>query len=131
MALTLATADKSPAASARELFTVHGVFEALADAAGYKVSALGLTAVDGSALRALPQIVAAVGSERDAKWRRHLQFEVHRELPEHATLTPDETGGDDDRWWNGGQCPPDRKCSTRLFVQSWAAVLCRATTPQA
>jgi hypothetical protein len=55
-----------------------------------------LTAVDGSALRALPQIVAAVGSERDAKWRLHLQFEVHRELPEHATLTPDETGGDDD-----------------------------------
>ena len=55
-----------------------------------------LTAVDGSALRALPQIVAAVGSQRDAKWRLHLQFEVHRELPEHATLTPDETGGDDD-----------------------------------
>ena len=55
-----------------------------------------LTAVDGSALRALPQIVAAVGSERNAKWRLHLQFEVHRELPEHATLTPDETGGDDD-----------------------------------
>ena len=113
MALTLATADKSPAASARELFTVHGVFEALADAAGYKVSALGLTAVDGSALRVLPPIVLAVGSERNAKkWRRHLQFEVHRELPEHVTLTPDETGGDDDRWWNGGQCPPYRKCST-------------------
>jgi hypothetical protein len=55
-----------------------------------------LTAVDGSALRALPQIVAAVGSERGAKWRLHLQFEVHRELPEQATLTPDETGGDDD-----------------------------------
>ncbi len=55
-----------------------------------------LTAVDGSALRALPQIVAAVGSPRDAKWRLHLQFEVHRELPEQATLTPDETGGDDD-----------------------------------
>ena len=45
---------------------------------------------------ALPQIVAAVGSERGAKWRLHLQFEVHRELPEQATLTPDETGGDDD-----------------------------------
>lgn len=55
-----------------------------------------LTAVDGSALRALPQIVAAVGSERGAKWRLHLQFEVHREIPEHAALTPDETGGDDD-----------------------------------
>ncbi len=55
-----------------------------------------LTAVDGSALRALPQIVGAVGTSRGSKWRLHLQFEVHRELPEHATLTPDETGGEDD-----------------------------------
>lgn len=55
-----------------------------------------LTAVDGSALRALPQIVGAVGSQRGAKWRLHLQFEVHRELPEYATLTPDETGGEND-----------------------------------
>ena len=55
-----------------------------------------LTAVDGSALRALPQIVGAVGTNRGAKWRLHLQFEVHREIPEFATLTPDETGGDDD-----------------------------------
>ena len=55
-----------------------------------------LTAVDGSALRALPQIVEATGSKRGEKWRLHLQFEVHRQLPEHATLTPDETGGDDD-----------------------------------
>lgn len=55
-----------------------------------------LSAVDGTALRALPQIVAAVGSKRDAKWRLHLQFEVHREIPEYASLTPDETGGEDD-----------------------------------
>jgi len=55
-----------------------------------------LTAVDGTALRALPQIVEATGSNRGAKWRLHLQFEVHRQLPEQATLTPDETGGDDD-----------------------------------
>lgn len=55
-----------------------------------------LSAADGSALRALPQIVGAVGSARGSKWRLHLQFEVHREIPEHATLTPDETGGDDD-----------------------------------
>lgn len=56
--------------------------------------ARGLTAVDGSALRALPQIVAAVGG--DAKWRLHLQFDVWRGLPEQAVVAPDETGGDDD-----------------------------------
>ncbi len=55
-----------------------------------------LSAADGTALRALPQIVGAVGSARGAKWRLHVQFEVHREIPEFATLTPDETGGDDD-----------------------------------
>lgn len=55
-----------------------------------------LLAVDGSSLRALPQIVAAAGISRSAKWRLHLHFDVHRELPEHVTLTPDETGGDDD-----------------------------------
>jgi hypothetical protein len=55
-----------------------------------------LTAVDGSALRALPQIIGAVGSVRGAKWRLHLQFKVCGELPRHATLTPDETGGEDD-----------------------------------
>lgn len=55
-----------------------------------------LTAVDGSALRALPQIVGAVGSARGEKWRLHLQFKVCGELPQHASLTPDETGGEDD-----------------------------------
>lgn len=55
-----------------------------------------LSAADGTALRALPQIVGAVGSPRGAKWRLHVQFEVHREIPEFATLTPDETGGEDD-----------------------------------
>ena len=56
----------------------------------------GMTVGDDSALLALPQIVAAVGSQRSTKRRPHLQFEAHRELPEHATLTPDETCGDDD-----------------------------------
>lgn len=55
-----------------------------------------LTAVDGSALRALPQIVGAVGSSRGEKWRLHLQFKVLGEIPRHASLTPDETGGQDD-----------------------------------
>jgi hypothetical protein len=68
-----------------------------------------LTAVDGSALRALPQIVAAVGSGRDAKWRLHLQFDVHRELPEGAVLTRDETGGaDDERSVLAGHLRPGR-----------------------
>ncbi|MDB5346628.1 MAG: transposase family protein [Schlesneria sp.] len=68
-----------------------------------------LTAVDGTALRALPQIVGAVGSSRNAKWRLHLQFEVHRELPAHATLTPDETGGaDDERSVLSRNLHPDR-----------------------
>lgn len=68
-----------------------------------------LTAVDGTALRALPQIVGAVGSARGAKWRLHLQFEVHRELPAHATLTPDETGGaDDERSVLSRNLHPDR-----------------------
>jgi hypothetical protein len=53
-----------------------------------------LTAADGSVLRALPQIVQAAYA--DSKWRLHLQFEVLRELPIKATLTPDEVGGDAD-----------------------------------
>jgi len=52
-----------------------------------------LTAVDGTALRALPQLVAFVG---DGKWRLHLQFEVWRNVPTGATLTPDEVGGNAD-----------------------------------
>jgi hypothetical protein len=51
-----------------------------------------LTAVDGSALRVLPQIVAATGRQ-GGKWRLHLQLEVLRGLPERATVTPDEVGG--------------------------------------
>ena len=54
-----------------------------------------LTAVDGSALQALPQIVAAAGRSR-GKWRMHLQFEVWRELPQRMAITPDEAGGEAD-----------------------------------
>lgn len=54
-----------------------------------------LTAVDGSALQALPQIVAAAGGSH-GKWRMHLQFEVWRELPQRVVVTPDEAGGEAD-----------------------------------
>jgi hypothetical protein len=54
-----------------------------------------LTAVDGSALQALPQIVAAAGRSR-GKWRMHLQFEVWRALPQRMAITPDEAGGEAD-----------------------------------
>lgn len=53
-----------------------------------------LTAVDGSALRALPQIVADASG--CGKWRMHLQFEVWRELPQQVAVTADEVGGDAD-----------------------------------
>lgn len=52
-----------------------------------------LRAVDGSALRALPQIVNLIG---EGKWRLHLQFEVRRDIPAEARLTPDEVGGEAD-----------------------------------
>ena len=52
-----------------------------------------LTAVDGTALRSLPQLVAFIG---DGKWRLHLQFEIWRNVPTGATLTPDEVGGNAD-----------------------------------
>jgi hypothetical protein len=52
-----------------------------------------LQAVDGSALRALPQIVHAIG---EGKWRLHLQLEVQRNLPAQARLTRDEIGGEAD-----------------------------------
>jgi hypothetical protein len=55
-----------------------------------------LTAVDGSALRALSQLVAAASDSRAGKWRMHLQFEVWRNVPEHVVVTPDEVGGDAD-----------------------------------
>lgn len=54
-----------------------------------------LTAVDGTALRVLPQLVAAAGNSQ-GKWRMHLQFEVWRGVPQQAVLTRDEVGGDAD-----------------------------------
>ena len=54
-----------------------------------------LTAVDGSALRALPRLVAAAHSPR-GKWRMHLEFEVLRSRPERVTVTADEVGGQAD-----------------------------------
>jgi len=55
-----------------------------------------LIATDGSALRALPQIVNAVGADANGKWRIHFQFRVLPGTPGAVTLSPDETGGDDD-----------------------------------
>ena len=55
-----------------------------------------LVATDGSSLRALPQIVNAVGGLADGKWKMHLQFRVLSGTADSVTLTPDETGGDDD-----------------------------------
>lgn len=55
-----------------------------------------LTAVDGSALRALSQLVSAASDSRAGKWRMHLQFEVWRNVPEHVVVTADEVGGDAD-----------------------------------
>ena len=54
-----------------------------------------LVAVDGSVLKALPQIAAAVG-QVDTKWRLHLQFEVLRQVPGKAVLTEDGVGGASD-----------------------------------
>ena len=55
-----------------------------------------LMAVDGSALRALPQIVNAFGADANGKWRIHLQFKVLSGTHGGIILRPDETGGDDD-----------------------------------
>lgn len=55
-----------------------------------------LVATDGSSLRALPQIVNAVGGSADGKWKIHLQFRVLSGTSDDITLTADETGGDDD-----------------------------------
>lgn len=54
-----------------------------------------LVAVDGSVLKALPQIAAAVG-QADTNWRLHLQFEVLRQVPGKAVLTEDGVGGASD-----------------------------------
>jgi len=53
-----------------------------------------LTLVDGSVLRALARIVAAVGGAE--AWRLHLQFEVWRERPARADVTADGVGGESD-----------------------------------
>lgn len=53
-----------------------------------------LTAVDGSVLRILPQLVAA-GSGQE-RWRMHLHFDVWRGIPTRATVLKDGGGGDAD-----------------------------------
>ena len=55
-----------------------------------------LLATDGSSLRALPQIVNAIGARDNGKWKLHLQFRVLNGLSKSAVITPDETGGEDD-----------------------------------
>ncbi len=55
-----------------------------------------LVATDGSALRALPQIVKAFGADADGKWRIHLQFQVLSGTPQALHIRPDGVGGDCD-----------------------------------
>ena len=55
-----------------------------------------LLATDGSSLRALPQIVNAIGARDNGKWKLHLQFHVLNGTSSKAVITPDETGGEDD-----------------------------------
>ena len=54
-----------------------------------------LVAVDGSVLKTLPQIVAAAALP-ETDWRLHLQFEVFRQLPSKAVVTPNNLGGETD-----------------------------------
>lgn len=51
-----------------------------------------LVATDGSSLRALPQIVNAVGGLADGKWKMHLQFRVLSGTSEDITPATRKTG---------------------------------------
>ena len=55
-----------------------------------------LHAIDGSSLRALPQIANAIGAGDNRKWKLHLQFRVLKGRSTSAVITPDEPGGEDD-----------------------------------
>lgn len=54
-----------------------------------------LTAVDGSVLKILPQVVAAAGSGQ-GHWRMHLHFDLGRGIPTQAAIRKDGVGGDAD-----------------------------------
>ena len=54
-----------------------------------------LVAVDGSVLKTLPQVVAAVGG-KNTDWRLHLHFEVFRGVPSRAVVTENGVGGEAD-----------------------------------
>lgn len=58
-----------------------------------------LVAVDGSVLKALPQIVSAAAKKtRDGEWKLHLQFRTLSGLPLEASVTADKNaGGPDER----------------------------------
>jgi hypothetical protein len=56
-----------------------------------------LVAVDGTALRALPQIVAAAAKTRgDGQWKIHLQFRPLSGRPENFVVTRDQVHGEGD-----------------------------------
>jgi Transposase DDE domain len=56
-----------------------------------------LVAVDGSALRALPQIVGAVAkTQGDGQWKIHLHFRALTGRPEKFTVTRDQVEGEGD-----------------------------------
>jgi hypothetical protein len=56
-----------------------------------------LVAVDGTALRALPQIVAAAAkTQGDGRWKIHLHFRALTGIPETFTVTRDQVRGEGD-----------------------------------
>jgi hypothetical protein len=56
-----------------------------------------LVAVDGSSLRALPQIVSIAGkAQGQGKWKLHLQFRPISGLPGKATITREQIRGEGD-----------------------------------